>query len=316
QPIAVGVADRPPRRRRGDGLGRGHGREHGAGPQRRRHGSGSRGRGRRRGRRGFQHLLHRAPPRVGRPGGAARGAADRRLLPQPGRPRHPCERERCRRHPPREEPRERARASRVPHQRGGPGGLRRGEPGVPRAPRRALVPHAAELGHVPAGHAGPDRARRAQRRCGPDLRPRGMEVALRRNWRLAVRSLPWGWSTAALVLAGLLAVPVVTIPIGALSSAGDAWSHVAETLLPRYLGNTLILVAASGTIALTVGAGTAWLVAMCEFPGRRFFRWALVLPLAVPAYMAAYVYAGIFGVTGPLQRIFRMVVPGSGDAFL
>src|SRR5690606_10749599 len=90
----------------------------------------------------------------------------------------------------------------------------------------------------------------------------------------------------------------------------------SETLLPRYLGNTLILVAASGTIALTVGAGTAWLVAMCEFPGRRFFRWALVLPLAVPAYMAAYVYAGIFGVTGPLQRIFRMVVPGSGDAFL
>src|SRR5690606_40731299 len=47
-----------------------------------------------------------------------------------------------------------------------------------------------------------------------------------------------------------------------------------------------------------------------------FFRWALVLPLAVPAYMAAYTYVGMLDVTGPVQRIVRAVVPGAGDAFL
>lgn len=143
-----------------------------------------------------------------------------------------------------------------------------------------------------------------------------MEIALRRNWRLTVRSVPWGWTVAAVGLAALLAIPVVTVPVGAvLAPAGDAWMHVSRTLLPRYAGNTLFLLAVSGGLALVLGAGSAWLVAMCEFPGRRFFRWALVLPLAVPAYMAAYVYAAMFGVTGPVQRVLRAVVPGGGDAF-
>jgi iron(III) transport system permease protein len=140
-----------------------------------------------------------------------------------------------------------------------------------------------------------------------------MEIALPRNWRLAVRSLPWGWTVVSLVLVLLLAIPVITIPIGALAPAGEAWAHVYETLLPSYLGNTLFLTLASGAIALVIGAGTAWLVAMCDFPGRRLFRWALVLPLAVPAYMAAYVYSGMVGVTGPIQRAIRAVVPGASE---
>lgn len=140
-----------------------------------------------------------------------------------------------------------------------------------------------------------------------------MEVTLPRNWRLAVRSLPWGWTAVSLVLVLLLAIPVITIPIGALAPAGEAWAHVYETLLPSYLGNTLFLTLASGAIALVIGAGTAWLVAMCDFPGRKLFRWALVLPLAVPAYMAAYVYSGMVGVTGPIQRAIRAVVPGASE---
>jgi len=140
-----------------------------------------------------------------------------------------------------------------------------------------------------------------------------MEIVLPRNWRLAVRSLPWGWTVLSLVLVGLLAIPVVMIPLGALAPAGESWTHVSRTLLPSYLGNTLFLTLAAGAIALTIGSGTAWLVSMCDFPGRRIFRWALVLPLAVPAYMAAYVYAGMVGVTGPIQRIIRAVVPGAAD---
>lgn len=143
-----------------------------------------------------------------------------------------------------------------------------------------------------------------------------MAVSLRRNWRLAVRSLPWGWTAVSLLLVATLAAPLITVPIGALRPSGDAWPHVASTLLPAYLANTGFLLVVSGGIALTLGAGTAWLVALCEFRGRRWFRWALVLPLGVPAYMAAYVYAGITDVTGPLQGAVRALVPGASDAFL
>jgi iron(III) transport system permease protein len=142
-----------------------------------------------------------------------------------------------------------------------------------------------------------------------------MEIAAPTTWRLTLRSLPWGWTAAALGLAVLLAVPVLTVPLGALGPTGAAWPHVVETLLPRYFGNTLWLLLASGLLALMLGAGSAWLVAMCEFPGRRLFRWALVLPLAVPAYMAAYVYAAMGDVTGPIQRLLRAVLPGSADAY-
>jgi len=141
-------------------------------------------------------------------------------------------------------------------------------------------------------------------------------VRTRRNWRLAARSLPWGWAALTLLLVAALAAPLVTIPLGALSPAGEAWPHVAANLLPAYLANTGFLLVVSGGIALALGAGTAWLVALCEFRGRRWFRWALVLPLGVPAYMAAYVYAGITDVTGPLQRAVRALTPGAGDAFL
>jgi iron(III) transport system permease protein len=143
-----------------------------------------------------------------------------------------------------------------------------------------------------------------------------MAVRLRRNWRIAVRSIPWGWTAASLLLVAILAAPLVTVPIGALRPPGGAWPHVASTLLPAYLANTGFLLVVSGGIALALGAGTAWLVALCEFRGRRWFRWALVLPLGVPAYMAAYVYAGITDVTGPLQAMVRALAPGAGDAFL
>lgn len=114
----------------------------------------------------------------------------------------------------------------------------------------------------------------------------------------------------------LLALPIVVIAAGALRPVGDAWGHIAGTLLPEYLANTAMLAAAAGALALVIGLGTAWLVALCDFPMRRHFRWALVLPLAVPAYMAAYAYAGMFDVTGPVQQAVRRAVPGAGDAFL
>lgn len=142
-----------------------------------------------------------------------------------------------------------------------------------------------------------------------------MEIALRR-WLPAVRSLPWGWTAAALGLVALLTMPLVVVAGAAFGPAGDAWGHVATTLLPEYLVHTAILTIGAGGLALVVGAGAAWLVTMCEFPLRGFFHWALVLPLAVPAYMAAYTYAGMLDVTGPVQRLVRWAMGGAPDTFL
>lgn len=143
-----------------------------------------------------------------------------------------------------------------------------------------------------------------------------MAVAVRPMRLRGVRSLAWGWTSVALLLVAVLSIPIIVITVGALRPAGDSWSHIAGTLLPQYLKNTAILAAAAGALALVLGLGTAWLVSMCDFPLRRHFRWALVLPLAVPAYMAAYAYAGMFDVTGPVQQAVRRLVPGSADAFL
>jgi iron(III) transport system permease protein len=142
-----------------------------------------------------------------------------------------------------------------------------------------------------------------------------MEIALRR-WLPAIRSVPWGWTVAALILVALLVVPLAVVAVGAVRPAGDAWSHVATTLLGEYVTHTLILALGAGALAAVVGVGAAWLVTMCDFPLRGFFHWALVLPLAVPAYMAAYTYAGMLDVTGPVQRIVRWATGAGPDTFL
>ena len=94
----------------------------------------------------------------------------------------------------------------------------------------------------------------------------------------------------------------------------EAISHLARTVLARYLGNTLALMLLAGGFAMVVGTGCAWLVSAARFPGRGLFAWALVLPLAVPAYIAAYVYADLLDFAGPVQTSMREAAGwGAGD---
>jgi iron(III) transport system permease protein len=91
---------------------------------------------------------------------------------------------------------------------------------------------------------------------------------------------------------------------------------VATTVLSSYALNSAYLVAGAGTLALVLGVTTAWLVSAYDFAGRRIFEWALILPLAVPAYIAAYTYAGMLDVTGPVQKAVRLALPSLADEFL
>jgi iron(III) transport system permease protein len=86
---------------------------------------------------------------------------------------------------------------------------------------------------------------------------------------------------------------------------GATWSHLAATVLPEYVANTLLLCLAVGIGVIVIGVATAWLTTMHEFPGRRFFEWALVLPMAMPAYVLAYVYTDFLQFVGPLQTFLR-----------
>lgn len=115
------------------------------------------------------------------------------------------------------------------------------------------------------------------------------------------------WTLATILIAAVILVPIVFVLSSVFADAGDIWGHLVSTVLPRYLRNSLWLVVGVGTGVLFLGVSTAWLVTMCQFPGRRGFEWALLLPLAAPAYVLAYTYTDFLQFSGPLQRSLRQV---------
>jgi iron(III) transport system permease protein len=114
---------------------------------------------------------------------------------------------------------------------------------------------------------------------------------------------PWGWSNVLLAL--LLSLPVLVIAAHVMFGQSAVWQHLLATVMPTYLRNSLLLVVLVGTGTAVIGTGAAWLTVMVEFPGRRQFTWLLLLPLALPAYITAYAYAGMLDFAGPLQTTLR-----------
>ncbi|MFP4138233.1 MAG: ABC transporter permease [Halomonas sp.] len=113
------------------------------------------------------------------------------------------------------------------------------------------------------------------------------------------------WTALLLGVALVVALPVLAVLAHIVMPTDGVWQHLASTVLPRYLANTLFLVVTVGLGTLVIGTGTAWLVVMCRFPGRRLFEWALLLPLAVPTYVIAYAYTDFLQFSGPLQGWLR-----------
>ncbi len=107
-------------------------------------------------------------------------------------------------------------------------------------------------------------------------------------------------------VAAIVGLPVASVLANLFSNSSSAlWQHLVATVLPEYVGNTLLLCLGVASGVSVVGVGTAWLTAMHDFPGRRSFEWALALPLAVPAYVLAYVYTDFLQFVGPLQSALR-----------
>lgn len=113
------------------------------------------------------------------------------------------------------------------------------------------------------------------------------------------------WLIAAFLTTTIVALPVLSVIFLAFFPEENIWPHLLDTTLPRYLSTTLQLMLGVGVLTLVIGLSSAWAVTMCEFPGRRFFEWAMLLPFAVPAYVIAYVYTSLLDYAGPVQRNLR-----------
>ncbi len=109
------------------------------------------------------------------------------------------------------------------------------------------------------------------------------------------------------VVAAIVLLPVLTLAGIALSGSGEDWPHLVNFVLPRAATTTLWLMALVAFGTATIGVTTAWLVVAYDFPLRRMLAWALVLPLAVPPYLAAYAFGEFFHFTGPVQTAIRDV---------
>jgi iron(III) transport system permease protein len=110
---------------------------------------------------------------------------------------------------------------------------------------------------------------------------------------------------ATLLAAAIVVSPIVALIVIASEGSGDLWPQLAAYVLPSAAANTAILLLGVGILTGVIGVGTAWLVATADFPGRRFFDWALLLPLAIPTYILAYAYLDILHPLGPIQSALR-----------
>jgi len=120
---------------------------------------------------------------------------------------------------------------------------------------------------------------------------------------------PDGWQFAACLLAALVAVPVAVIFASLLQPEQEIWSHLSQTVLSSLLANTFWLCSGVMVCTTLLGVSLGWLTGACSFPGRSCFSWALTLPMAMPAYVMAFIFVGVMDFTGPVQSLMR-TLPG------
>ena len=115
------------------------------------------------------------------------------------------------------------------------------------------------------------------------------------------------WPKTSVLLSLFVLLPVTGLLWAAVGTDENIWQHLFDSVLPNYIVNSLILMTGVCLGVTLVGTCTAWLIANCRFPGHKVFGWMLILPLAMPAYVMAYVYTDFLEYSGPLQTALRLI---------
>ncbi|HEX6593026.1 MAG TPA: iron ABC transporter permease [Bacillota bacterium] len=113
------------------------------------------------------------------------------------------------------------------------------------------------------------------------------------------------WTLFSLLIVIFVLLPNLSIILNFFTQKTENWDHIKQYILPQLLKNTGIIIVCTAVLTILIGTSLAWLVAAYDFPFKRFFNWALILPLAVPPYIAAYTYNGILNYTGVIQTTLR-----------
>lgn len=114
-----------------------------------------------------------------------------------------------------------------------------------------------------------------------------------------------GWAVLSTIFVILILLPNVDLLANLFTKPNENWEHIRTYLLRDYIIDTLVILGFTGVFTLLAGSGMAWLISAFDFPGRRIFKWALILPLTIPPYIAAYTYNGILNYTGVIQQFLR-----------
>ncbi|WP_373599923.1 ABC transporter permease [Paraclostridium bifermentans] len=114
-----------------------------------------------------------------------------------------------------------------------------------------------------------------------------------------------GWLGLSTIFMLMILIPNIDVILHLFKEPNENWYHIKEYLLKDYILNTTIIAVATGILTMIIGTSLAWIVSAYDFPMRKFFKWALILPLSIPPYIAAYTYAGMLSYTGVVQAFFR-----------
>ena len=115
------------------------------------------------------------------------------------------------------------------------------------------------------------------------------------------------WTLLSLLISCIFASPVLIVLASLFGEYSDNWIHLYKYVLGGYVYNSFLLIIGVSTISLFLGIGTAWLTSNYNFFGKNFFDWALILPLAVPPYILAYTFTGLFDSYGTANNLIREI---------
>ncbi|WP_317192852.1 ABC transporter permease [Aureivirga marina] len=115
------------------------------------------------------------------------------------------------------------------------------------------------------------------------------------------------WSIFLLAIVFFIALPIIAIFIKLFGGPGETWSHLVRNVLTSYISNSLYLIIVCGILTVLFGVSSAWFVSRYKFPFQKYLEWLLILPLAIPSYITAYAFAGLFDYGGSLELLFKQI---------